>query len=122
VIFLKVPWFLLAVATAIPCYAIGYRQSRTKVGPTGQLLCTLTRHWNSMKYGGSKLSKEAVLKLSAIWARALEIFASPVLDRKKKLKNTVFKWRQNISPPGARICFGASLHISTNLTGTYTVM
>jgi hypothetical protein len=49
--------FLLVVATAIPCYATAYKQGRNKVGPTGQLPGALTRHWNNLKYGDSKLKQ-----------------------------------------------------------------
>jgi hypothetical protein len=50
-------WFLLVVATAIPCYATRYRQNRTKVGPTGQLPGALTRRWDNLKYGDRKLKQ-----------------------------------------------------------------
>jgi len=45
------------VAIAIPSYDTRYRPSRTKVGQTGQLPGALTRRWNNLKYGDSKLKQ-----------------------------------------------------------------
>jgi hypothetical protein len=46
--------------------------------------------------------EEFLLKLSAVWARALENFASPVLDRKIS-KNVGFKGREIIEQPCVRV-------------------